>query len=95
LARQPRSPSACSGPSVTFVIWPYGPEKLNYFLKYLSSIQKYVHFTVKSEKTLPFLNISVYRRPDGSFGHKVYRILTHTTLNNALLSTLAHRVKAI
>ena len=29
---------------------------------------------------LPFLDIDIYRRMDGSLGHKVYRKLTHTNL---------------
>jgi hypothetical protein len=33
-----------------------------------------------SEGHLPFLGLDIYRRPDGSLGHKVYRKPTHTNL---------------
>jgi hypothetical protein len=34
----------------------------------------------QSEGHLPFLNLDIYSRPDGSLGHKVYRKPTHTNL---------------
>ena len=56
---------------------------------------------------LPFLDIDIYRRPDGSLGHKVYRKPTHTNLylnpgshhhpsnKQAILATLVHRARAL
>jgi hypothetical protein len=57
---------------------------------------------------IPFLDTNVHRRPDGSFRHRVHRKPTHTNLYLnvvsspspdggwlAVLSTLAHRAKAI
>jgi hypothetical protein len=37
-------------------------------------------FTMEKEEDghLPFLDINIYRKPDGSLGHKVYRKPTHT-----------------
>jgi hypothetical protein len=61
----------------------------------------------ESEGHLLFLDLDIYRRPDGSLGHKVYRKPTHTNLYlNAkshhhpssilvLLSTLIHRARAL
>jgi hypothetical protein len=61
----------------------------------------------KSEGHLPFLDLDIYRRPDGSLGHKVYRKHTHTNLylivnshhhpsnKQAVLSTLIHRARAL
>jgi hypothetical protein len=56
---------------------------------------------------LPFLDIDIYRKPDGSLGHSVYRKPTHTNLylhvnshhhpsnKQAVLSTLVHRARAL
>jgi hypothetical protein len=56
---------------------------------------------------LPFLDLDIYRRPDGSLGHKEYRkpILTNLYLDakshhhpsnmQAVLSTLIHRARAL
>jgi hypothetical protein len=56
---------------------------------------------------LPFLDLDIYRRPDGSLGHKVYRNPTHTNLylnakshhhpsnKQAVLAILIHRARAL
>jgi hypothetical protein len=61
----------------------------------------------ESEGQLPFLVLDIYRRPDGSLGHKVYRKPTHTNLylnakshrhpsnKQAVLSTLIHRARPL
>jgi hypothetical protein len=61
----------------------------------------------ESEGHLPFLDLDIYRRPDGSLDHKVYRKPTHTNLclnakshhhpsnKQAVLSTLIHRATAL
>jgi hypothetical protein len=61
----------------------------------------------ESEGHLPFLDLDIYRRPDGSLGHKVYHKPTHTNLylnakshhhpsnKQAVLSTLIHRARAL
>jgi hypothetical protein len=61
----------------------------------------------ESEGHLPFLGLDIYRRPDGSLGHKVYREPTHTNLylnskshhqpstKQDVLSTLLHRARAL
>ena len=67
------------------------------------------HFTMEEETEghLPFLGINIYRRWDGSMGHKIYRKSTHTDLYlnpgshhhpssiHAILSTLVHRGRAL
>ena len=68
---------------------------------------------VKSVRTngdftiLPFLDINIYRRPDGTLGHRVYRKPTHANLylhpnshhhpsnKHAVLATLVSRARAI
>jgi hypothetical protein len=93
----------------TFVIWPHGPDKLKDFLHYLNSIHQSIQFTMETEIEghLPFLGLDIYRRLDGSLGHKMYREPTHTNLylnakphhhpsnKEALLSTLVHRARAL
>jgi hypothetical protein len=61
----------------------------------------------ESESHLPFLDLDIYRRPDGSLEHRVYRKPTHTNLylnakshhhpsnEQAVLSTLIHRARAL
>jgi hypothetical protein len=93
----------------TFVIWQYGPDKLKDFLQHLNSFHQSIQFTMETESEghLPFLDLDIYRRPDGSLGHKVYRKPTHSNLylnakshhhpsnKQAVLSTLIHRAKAL
>jgi hypothetical protein len=66
----------------TLVIWPHGQDKLLEFLKNLNLLNKKIQFTMETEKdgNLPFLDIDIYRKTDGSLGHKVYRKPTHTNL---------------
>ncbi|XP_033609345.1 uncharacterized protein LOC117282715 [Cryptotermes secundus] len=93
----------------TFVIWIHGPDNLKGFLNHLNSINPCIQFTMETESEghLPFLDIDIYKRPDGSLGHTVYRKPTHTNLylnakshhhpssKQAALSTLVHRARAL
>jgi hypothetical protein len=58
----------------TFVIWPQVTEKLERFLNRLKGFHRNIQFTMETERDghLPFLDIKIYRRPDGSLDHKVY-----------------------
>ena len=66
----------------TFVIWPHGRDKLQDFLNHINGLHKKIQFTMEIEKDghLPFLDIDIYRKNDGSLGHKVYCKPTHTNL---------------
>jgi hypothetical protein len=66
----------------TFVIWPHGSGKLVEFLDHLNGLHENIKFTMETEKDghLPFLDNDIYRKPDGSLGHRVYRKPTHTNL---------------
>ena len=66
----------------TFVIWPHGKENLTDFLEHLNGVHKNIQFTMEIEEDghLPFLDIDIYKKADGSLGHKVYRKPTHTNL---------------
>jgi hypothetical protein len=93
----------------TFVIWHHGPEKLEGFIGHLNGLHRNIQFTMEKEKDahLPYLDIDIYKRPDGSLGHKVYRKPTHTNLylnpgthhhpsnKQATFVTLVHRVKSL
>jgi len=93
----------------TFVIWPHGQEKLMDFLNHLNGIHNNIQFTmeIEEESHLPFLDIDIYRKMEGSLGHKVYRKPTHTNLclhqkshhhpanKHSVLSSLVHRAKAL
>jgi hypothetical protein len=91
----------------TFVIWPHGQEKLAEILNHINGLRHYIQFTMEKESHLPFLDTGVYRKTDGSLGHKVYRKPTHTNLylhqnshhhpthKQPDLPSLIHRVTAL
>jgi hypothetical protein len=93
----------------TFVIWPHGQEKLEDFLNHLNGLHNNIQFTTEKEQEghLPFLDIDIYRKRDGSLGHKVYWKSTHTNLylhqnshhhpanKKSVLASLIHRAKAL
>jgi hypothetical protein len=56
----------------TFVIWPHVLDKLKDFLNHLNSITQCIQFTIETETEghFPFLDIDIYRRPDGSWAIK-------------------------
>ena len=64
----------------TFVIWPLGQEKLTEFLNHLSGLHNNIQCTMENEEEghLPFLDIDIYRKTDGSLGNKVHRKPTRT-----------------
>ena len=66
----------------TFVFWPHGQKKLAEFLNHLNGLHNKIQFTMEKEKEghLPFLDIGIYRKTDGSLGHKVYQKPTHINL---------------
>jgi hypothetical protein len=92
-----------------FVIWPHGTETLERFLDHLNGLHRNIQCTMESERDghLPFLDIDIYRRPDGALGHKVFRKPTHTNLDlnpgshhhpcniQGVISTLVHRTMAL
>jgi hypothetical protein len=92
----------------TFVIWPHGKDKVTEFLNHLNGIHNNINFTMEIEDGhLPFLDIDIYRKTDGSLGHRVYRKPTHTNLylhqkshhhpahKHSVLSSLVHRATAL
>jgi hypothetical protein len=91
----------------TFIIWPQGPDKLKDILYHLNSIQQSIQFTIETKSEGPPFppDLDIYRKPDGSLGHKVYQKHTHINLcfnakshhhpsnKQVVLSTLVHRPK--
>jgi hypothetical protein len=94
---------------MAFMMLCHGPEELKNFLYYHINIHLSIQFTmeIESNSHLPFLDIDVHRRPDGSPGHTVCRKPTHTDLylnaeslhhlvsKHSVLSTLVHGARAI
>jgi len=93
----------------TFAIWPHGRERLTEFLDHLNGLHNNIKFTMEIEEEghLPFLDVDIYKKTDGSLGHKVYRKPTHTNLylnqlsrhhpanKQSVLSSLIHRAKTL
>ena len=73
----------------TFVIWPHGKDALDDFLVHLNTAHSSIKFTMEIEENgkLPFLDVLVKRKEDGSLGHSVYRKPTHT---NRYLNANSH-----
>ncbi|XP_071439457.1 uncharacterized protein [Hetaerina americana] len=93
----------------TFIVWPHGTEALTEFLGHMNSVHPNIQFTMETEKNkrLPFLDILIERKRDGSLGHQVYRKPTHTDLylngrshhhpaqKRGVISTLVHRATSV
>lgn len=64
----------------TFVVWSHGEKELEIFLRHLNSIHPRIQFTMEKEANgkLPFLDVLVSRKENGSLGHQVFRKPTHT-----------------
>jgi hypothetical protein len=64
----------------TNVKWPHGEEELGRFFEHLNSISENIKFTMELEdnNSIPFLDILITRKQDGTLGHKVFRKKTHT-----------------
>jgi hypothetical protein len=92
-----------------FAVWPHGKDDLQDFLQHLNDIHKSIEFMMETEqdRTLPFLDVLVSRRLDGTLGHTVYRKTTHTDLylhaksehhpaqKRVVLTTLIRRAKTL
>ncbi|XP_020295119.1 uncharacterized protein LOC109860447 [Pseudomyrmex gracilis] len=73
----------------TFVIWQHGETELYTFLDFLNKQHPNITFTLETEQhgKLPFLDVLITRKPDGSLGHQIYRKPTHT---NRYLHAASH-----
>ncbi|XP_018562776.1 uncharacterized protein LOC108904627 [Anoplophora glabripennis] len=58
----------------TFIIWPHGRNTVADFLDHINGIHPDIQFTMEVEKNaaLPFLDVLVERKPDGTLGHQVH-----------------------
>ena len=93
----------------TFVVTPHGKQKLTEFLEHLNSKHPSIKFTMELEKNscIPFLDVMVKRKSDGTLGHSIYCKPTHTDRylhasshhhprqKNSLIKTLLHRVDSL
>jgi len=64
----------------TNVLWLHGKEKLDKFFQHLNNISNDIKFTMELEEnnSIPFLDVLINRKQDGSLGHTIYRKNTHT-----------------
>ncbi|XP_018349960.1 PREDICTED: uncharacterized protein LOC108753114 [Trachymyrmex septentrionalis] len=64
----------------TFVIWRHGRAEFCKFLIFLNNQHPNIHFTIDIEENgkLPFLDVLVSKKADGTLGYQVYRKPTHT-----------------
>ena len=64
----------------TNVLWTYGEQELNKLFEHTNSQSVDIKFTMKVEKneSIPFLDVLVYKKLNGSLGHKVFIKKTHT-----------------
>jgi hypothetical protein len=78
----------------TFVVWPYGPARLQQFLRHLNSLRPAMKFTMEVEinNTLPSLDVLAMKRAP-NLAMKVYRKPTHTGRFLYLKSNHPHHVK--
>ena len=65
-----------------FSNWPHGEDKLVEFQKHLNNQCDSIKFTLEREedKSLPFLDVLITKKIDGSLSHQVYRKKTHTNI---------------
>lgn len=63
----------------TNIKWTHGKAELDKFFIHLNSISPEIKFTMELEekKSIPFLDVLIMRKEDGSLGHKVFRKSTH------------------
>ena len=64
----------------TCVVWHHGKEKLDLVFLHLNSQFHSIKFTMEYEVdgSLPFLDVIISRKDDGSFSHQFFRKKTHT-----------------
>ena len=64
----------------TNVICPHGEQELNRFLEHLNRQSVDIKFTMEVEENerISFPDVLIYKRMDGSLGHKEFRKKTHT-----------------
>ena len=59
--------------------WTHGKAELEKFFNHLNSISFEIKFTMELEENskIPFLDVLISRKEDGTLGHQVYRKKTH------------------
>ena len=64
----------------TNIIWPHGRESLDKSLTHLNNRSDHIKFTmeIQENNSLPFLNVLLTKKTDGSLSHQVLHKKTHT-----------------
>jgi hypothetical protein len=59
--------------------WAHVNDELNEFFEHLNRISLDIKFTMELEekKNIPFLDVMITKKQDGTLGHKVFRNKTH------------------
>ena len=59
--------------------WTHGKAKLEKFFNHFNSISSEIKFTMELEENgkIPFLDVLISIKEDGTLGHQVYRKKTH------------------
>lgn len=59
----------------SFFVWSHRRERLLEFIALLNSLHQNIKFTMEMEveRTFPFLDILLIRKPDGTLEHTVFR----------------------
>ncbi|XP_054708390.1 uncharacterized protein LOC129218197 [Uloborus diversus] len=95
----------------TFAVWSHGEEDQQLFLQHLNSIHPSIQFTMQKESNnqLPFLDVLVTKKEDGTLGHQKCTASPHTHRDRylhknsnhhprqkmAVINTLMHRAERI
>lgn len=63
----------------TNINWPYGRQSLNDFLDHLNSLSNRIKITIEVEEgnQIPFLDVLISKKRDGSLARRIYRKKTH------------------
>ena len=64
----------------TNVIWPHGENELKMFFEHLNNHSTDIKFTMELEenRSIPFLDVLITSKEDGTLGHMVFRKKTNT-----------------
>lgn len=62
--------------------WTHGKAEMERFFNHLNFISSEIKFTIELEENgkIPFLDVMISRKEDGTLGHQVYRKKTHTEI---------------
>ena len=62
------------------IVWPHGKENLDRSLEHLNNQNTSIKFKmeIKNLKGIPFIDVLIFGKEDGSLAHQVYELDIHT-----------------